>query len=462
MTVAFTVDHPNPTALRALNYSPSVEAFKKKADKKGCARLGTMLTSMGQAYGSVFTRIDCDRQYGVELLSQSDMFSAEPQGRIIRRDSMPNPDDHAIRKWQVLIAGAGTLGETEIYGRSIIADGRLEDKYVGPHAMVLTFDSPGEALNLYTYAFLCTRVGISAVRAASYGTKVLGVRADLLRELPIPMPAPGMLERISALIRTTVKKRAEFQVEIDAARQPVLEIQYVREVLRMSEDSKPHSIVWSKELPTLNAWNFCSMGEGLQFLRSKWKLRLRDIVDTPSMSYGPRYSRIPCQAPYGVEFLAQRDVFTIRRVPRRIVDPGIDDRILLSSDNTILLGSCGQLGEGNLFGRAELGMFGSAKCAVTSDTLRLNPKASYVEPLYAFLSTRLGTLLLRSTAVGTSIPRMHPVLLNELPIPEFTTATMAEITRHVKAAADARKAANTAEAEAVRLIEEEILPEWLD
>ena len=100
MTVAFTVDHPSPNRLRALNYSPSVEAFKRKADKKGCARLGTMLTSMGQAYGSVFTRIDCERQYGVELLSQSDMFSAEPQGRIIRRDSMPNPDNHMIRKWQ--------------------------------------------------------------------------------------------------------------------------------------------------------------------------------------------------------------------------------------------------------------------------------------------------------------------------------------------------------------------------
>ncbi len=176
----------------------------------------------------------------------------------------------------------------------------------------------------------------------------------------------------------------------------------------------------------------------------------------------PRYSRIPCQPPYGVEFSAQRDVFTIRKVPRRIVDPGIDDRLLLSSDNTILLGSCGQLGEGNLFGRAELGMFGSAKCAVTSDTLRLNPKERYVEPLYAFLSTRLGTLLLRSTAVGTSIPRMHPVLLQELPIPEFGSEAMVDVTKHVKLAADARRGANAAESEAVRLIEEEVLSEWLN
>jgi len=71
-------------------------------------------------------------------------------------------------------------------------------------------------------------------------------------------------------------------------------------------------------------------------------------------------------------------------------------------------------------------------------------------------------LLLRSTAVGTSIPRMHPVLLQELPIPEFGSEAMVEITKHVKLAADARRGANAAESEAVRLIEEEVLPEWLD
>src|SRR5579871_5596056 len=117
MAVAFTVEHPKSTALRALNYTPSVEAFKKKAAKRRCSRLGSLLSSMGPAYGTVFTRIDCEREFGIELLSQSDMFAAEPQGRVIRRDSMPNPDDHKIQKWQVLIAAAGTLGETELYGR---------------------------------------------------------------------------------------------------------------------------------------------------------------------------------------------------------------------------------------------------------------------------------------------------------------------------------------------------------
>jgi hypothetical protein len=47
------------------------------------------------------------------------MFAAEPMGRVIRMDSMARPERHRIRRWQVLIAGAGTLGDNELYGRSI-------------------------------------------------------------------------------------------------------------------------------------------------------------------------------------------------------------------------------------------------------------------------------------------------------------------------------------------------------
>src|SRR5262249_2471363 len=126
MRSAFAVDSPKPTALRALNYSPYLEAFRRPKRSQQSLRLGDLLTSIGPAYGAVFTRHDCHPKHGIELISQTDMFSAEPSGRVIRLDSMANPEKHHVKRWQVLIAGAGTLGETELYGRSIIADARLE------------------------------------------------------------------------------------------------------------------------------------------------------------------------------------------------------------------------------------------------------------------------------------------------------------------------------------------------
>ena len=160
MRSAFIVSAATASTLRALNYSPTVEAFRRSSDSRPHRKLGDLVSNVGRSYGSVFTRRDCDERHGIELLSQTDMFSAEPSGRIIRRDSMGSPHDHVIRPWQVLISGAGTLGETELYGRSIIADSRLSGKYVGPHAMALTFKDPGEEANLCAYSFLLSKRGI--------------------------------------------------------------------------------------------------------------------------------------------------------------------------------------------------------------------------------------------------------------------------------------------------------------
>lgn len=462
MAVAFTVDRPNPTALRALNYSPSVEAFKRKAVDNRSDPLGRLLTSMGPAYGSVFTRIDCEAEYGVELLSQSDMFSAEPQGRMIRRDAMPNADDHLIKKWQVLIAAAGTLGESEIYGRSIIADGRLEGKYVGPHAMVLSFANPGDELNLYAYAFLCTAVGISAVRAASYGTKVLGVRSDLLRNLPIPYATESTTKRVADLVRKCVKSREAYVAEMKLARSVIESLSEYSEALAMCRERLARTLAWQGELATLSAWNYASTGGALEYLQRHWSGRLQDAIEPAGLFNGLRFARVPCSAPHGLDFLSQRDVFLIRPVGRRIKHPGIDDGMLFIPAHAILLASHGQLTDGSLFGRAESARCYGANRAFTQDILRIIPKPLYSEALLAFLCTRLGLLLLRSTAVGTSVPTMHIGLLRRLPIPELTKTALEAVRTHISAAISARLNGNAAEAEAVRIVEEEVLPKWLN
>jgi hypothetical protein len=461
MAVAFWVSQPDCTALRALNYSPAVESFRKKAVTKKCYRLGSLLSSMGPAYGSVFTRLDCDRQHGVELLAQSDMFAAEPHGRVIRRDCMPRPDDHCIRKWQVLIAGAGTLGATELFGRAVIADSRIAGKYVGPHAMALTFREPSSSLSLYAYAFLLTATGISCVRATSYGTKVLGLRSDLLSNVPIPLPADDVRDRVAALIRYCVSERERFAEEIRAARFPVLGLPEVKEALLMCENRGARCLYWRGPLPTLSAWNYASTSGALEFLQRKWPGRLSDVVAPCNMFYGPRSARVPCESPYGVEFQSQRDVFMMRPVTRRIVHPGCPDRLLFVPKSALLVGGQGQLEEGNLFGQVELAAFDIGNPGITEAIFRLIPREDEFGVLYAYLSTEIGLAFLRNTAVGTSVPKINPTLIEQIPIPSFIDEMDADITAHVREAVSARRNANTAEVEAIRIVNEEVLPEWL-
>jgi hypothetical protein len=463
MRNAFAVSSPNVTALRALNYAPAVEAFRAKANRRRCRTFGDLLADLGPNYGSVFTRIDCERQHGVELLSQSDMFATEPEGRVIRRDCIPRPDAHRIQRWQVLIAGAGTLGENELYGRALIADRRLVDRYVGPHAMVMTFKSPDESDSLYAYAFLCTPTGIQCVRAASYGTKVLSLRSEMLSNLPIPFARDEIVERVARLVKSTVLNREAYAKAIGAARAVINEIPEVQIATQMCGQRKASCLAYEGPLSTtIAAWNYASSGGALPFLLKKWTGRLKDNVKLGGVFNGPRFARVSCAAPFGVDFWSQRDVFLARPIPRRIMHPGVDDRLLFVPDDAILMGSHGQIADGNLFGKAELASFGASSGAITQDILRLLPKEGCSEFLYTFLSTKLGIALVRSCAIGTSIPMMHTGLLRELPMPQLGAEALKRVKHHVAQAVAARVAATQAETESIRIIEQEVLPEWLN
>ena len=419
------------------------------------------MESFAPAYGSVFTRRDCARSLGVELLSQTDMFAAEPAGRVIRRDSMPVPERHLIRPWQVLIAGAGTLGETELYGRPVISDSRLEGKFVGPHAMALTFKDAGSVMNLYTYAFLLTRTGIGIVRSASYGTKVLSLRSDILANMPVPDPPGEVAERVANLIRTTVEHREAYVSGLKMAREVLEDLPEFIEARRLCSARQARCLAWNEKLPTLGAWNYASAGESLPFLKRIWTGRLGDVVPKGEIYYGPRFARIPCSSPHGIPFLSQRDVFLIRPVPRRIVHPGFLDRMLFVKDNTMLIAGHGTTGEGEIFGKVAIPCGSLLRSAFTQDILRVNLEPAHYHVAYAFLSTTIGLRLLQSTAVGTKIMTMRSDLMRELPFPDVGEARASKIRQLLTNAINARDRADTAESEAVSILENEVLPKWL-
>jgi hypothetical protein len=460
MGEAFLVDKPTGLALRALNYTPEIERLRSRRGADATS-LSSLTSAIGPAYGAVFVRLDCEREHGIELITQSDMFAAEPEGRIIRRDSMAHPDRHLVRRWQVLIAGAGTLGENELYGRAIIADARLEGRYVGPHAMVLTFKEPESDQSLFTYAFLLTRVGLRAIRATSFGTKILGLRKDLLGDLPVPLAPPSVSRRVADLIRRCVDQRELYLRELEAARRVIEDLPDMRQAQQMCSERTARAVLWRAELPTISAWTYASTAGALESLQSKWSGRLGDILEEGGLFNGPRFARIPCAAPYGVEFMSQRDAFLIRPIPRRIAHPGFDNRLLFAPEGTTMVGGHGTLGEGEIFGRAMFIHGRFARTAFTQDLLRVLPEADHRSVVYAFLTTHVGMRLLRSTAVGTKILSMRLDLLRRLPYPQLDPLEKRRVEDHIAASVQARDSADQAESEAIRIVEQEVLPSWL-
>jgi len=240
------------------------------------------------------------------------------------------------------------------------------------------------------------------------------------------------------------------------------ELPEMREANAMCAERRRRALVWSEQLRTMSAWTCASTAGALPFLRRKWPGRLSDIVEDGGVFNGPRFARIPCQPPHGVDFLSQRDAFLIRPVARRIVHPGFDNRLLFVQEGSLLVGGHGTLGEGEIFGQVVPVSPSLAKCAFTQDLLRIQPKLTYQAVACAFLSTRVGLRLLRSTAVGTKILSMRIDLLRDLPFPNLPGDEAELVSEHLKASIEARERAQAAEREAIGIVEEKVLPAWLD
>ncbi len=454
------VDRPRSGALRALNYAPVLERLRR-IGSTSTQPLKEMAKQFGSAYGTVFTQLDCRSDLGVRLLSQTDTFAAEPLGRMIRKDSMPYPRHHEIRRWMVLVSGAGQMAEGNLFGRSIIADGRLAGCYVGPDTFAIEFDEPGSDLNLWAYAILNSTYGLQSILAAAYGTSIPHLRADFLGDIPIPLPPPDLKLRVAQFVRTAVEQRDKFLDDLTEARRLVENLPEMQTATDMCTIRRRHSVLWDGPFPSLLAWNVASSGGALISLLDKWKSTLGDVVEGKGIYNGPRFARVECHSPHGVEFMSQRDAMFIRPAPRRIVHPGFDDRQLFAREGTILVGGHGTLGEGEIFGRALLVHGRYTRSAFTQDLLRVVPKPTKAHALYAYLTTTVGFRLLRSTAVGTKILSMREDMLRALPVPEWPTEIEEKVSSLVRSAFHARDEGERAEAEAIRIVEQEVLPQWL-
>lgn len=454
---SFVVPHPHVSALRALNYAPEIERIRR-AGSTSARPLRDLVKEFGPGWRKAFVRLPCNRGHGVDFLSQGDIFASEPRGQVIRLGSMTNPDRYRIEPSQILLAGTGTLGENELYGRAIWADARLAGKYLTEDAMALVLEDPIHDQSLFAYAWLASPTGTQVLRSTSYGTKLLRLRKDLLGSIPIPEASPKLVHQVANLIRDCVSQRERYHTLMAQVRNAAEALFTDDELIASSAPRARASVLWTGPLPTLRAWNFASTGTLMTTARKRWATSLRDWLEPGGLFMGARVARVPCRAPYGAEMLSQRDISLIRPVPRRIrkTEPSLE-----VSAEWLLMASRGQMSEGALFGMVERAAHMPANAHVSGDVMRLVPRSGLGAPLYAFLATNAGRRLLQSTAYGTSIPAMREDLLLDLPMPPPEGRWMSAAASLVDAATSARKTAAAAEAEAMRILEEEVLPQWL-
>ncbi|MGW7269326.1 methylation-associated defense system restriction endonuclease subunit S MAD5 [Streptomyces sp. NPDC054864] len=212
--LGFKVEGLSSDSLRALNFSPRAKNLAQQLSLVPGESFGNVCTESSLKIGSRFKRIDVDSAHGVRLLGQRQVFWLRPEGRWI--SAAQAPSNSSLPDETILIAGRGTLGENEVYGRAIFVTGSwLTNAYSQDFVRVSSGnpDIPGA----YLFAFFRSTVAFRLLRSMSYGGKQQGFLPSKLQELRIPLAPPADRKRIAATVRHAYKCRDQADVLEDRA-----------------------------------------------------------------------------------------------------------------------------------------------------------------------------------------------------------------------------------------------------
>jgi len=212
--LGFHVDRVTPTTLRAMNFSPRAARILDALRSSPHQTLGEICKGGTLRTGTRFKRIDAEATHGVRLVGQRQAFWVRPEGRWISAEKAPL--DIILKDETVLIAAHGTLGENEVYARSVLITGNLlRNAYSQDFVRVLSGSSafPGA----YLFAFLRSEAAFRVLRSISVGGKQQEYHNLLLSEIPVPVCTAADRERIAEIVRQAYRDRDEADRREDQA-----------------------------------------------------------------------------------------------------------------------------------------------------------------------------------------------------------------------------------------------------
>ncbi|MFE0530432.1 hypothetical protein ACFW0V_22830 [Micromonospora parva] len=210
----FTLRGMTPSSLRAINFAPRARSLVGRLSSVSHRTLGEICTGGVLRTGARFKRIDATPEAGVRLIGQRQAFWMRPEGRWINPNQ--SPSDIMQRDETVLIAAHGTLGDNEVYSRSILVTGNwLKHAYSQDFVRVLS--GTDEISGAYLFAFFRSEVAFRALRSMSVGGKQQEYHPALLRQLPVPVCTASDRERIAETVRQAYRDRDEADRKEDLA-----------------------------------------------------------------------------------------------------------------------------------------------------------------------------------------------------------------------------------------------------
>ncbi|MEU8621757.1 restriction endonuclease subunit S [Streptomyces sp. NPDC048623] len=204
------------TSLRALNFQPRARKILERLTSVEHATLGEVCKGGQLSRGVRFQRVDGEpgNTYSYRLVGQRQAFWLRPEGRWISKAF--TADEVLAADETLLVAARGTLGENEVYGRSILVTGEWANLAYSEDFLRIR-SGASKYPGAYLYALLRSEAMFRLLRACSTGGKQQDIHLDLCRTIPVPVLTQPDRDRIAETVRAAYKKRDEADRKEDLA-----------------------------------------------------------------------------------------------------------------------------------------------------------------------------------------------------------------------------------------------------
>lgn len=196
----------SPVSINAFNYSERIRNLVKYITAKTkCITLHEALDDEKFFSTGSFPRLEIDSPRSIKLINQSDIFNIDIVGKQIARKKVRV--DNLVAYGEVLIAGVGTLGESESFCRTIFANEDLKGELVSGE--FIRMNSNETVLPGYLFCWLSSEYGFRLIRSTQSGTKQCRPIHSLLYSIPIPIVDKIQIRAIHNTVCKAHTKRYE-------------------------------------------------------------------------------------------------------------------------------------------------------------------------------------------------------------------------------------------------------------
>jgi len=396
----------------------------------------------------LFSRIYCDKKYGIPYISSSEMSEIGPQinSRFISRTLTNNISQYIIKRGQILVSAAGTVGTI------VLATQELDE--VAGTSDILRINTNEKSYLGLIYTYLSSDFGANELTNIAYGAIIKRIRGFHLESLKIPIISSDINKELNDLILKALDCRDIANDLIKKARSLVL--QYNN--LPLLDDTELETLDPEKETDI----NLVSTNEFTQdyrldahFYNPMADLAVRNIKGYSAnfqraeelvndIILGKRFKRNYVESNHGTPFLSGKNIIQIRPDVKYLSNTEISfmDELLIKK-NWILITCSGTIG------RTCFVYNNYENYAASQHILRVVPNEVAIDPgyLYCFLSTDYGFHQILRYKYGAVIDEIDDGNITNILIPICSPEQQKEIGDLVRQAYDLR-------AEAIRLEDE--------